>query len=86
MTYHILPCIMHIFLPKFLREKEGCALYLGIVITDHGCNNPVYNAHKKWVHVIHGSALHTTKYSMSWEFKVYWRAYIRSDKITVLGY
>ena len=27
--YHVLPCIMHTLLPKFLREKAGCTLYRG---------------------------------------------------------
>ena len=48
--YHILLGIMHIFLPKCFREKLGCALYMGIMITYHGYNNgysnPMYNAHK----------------------------------------
>ena len=38
------------FLPKFLRAKQGCALYMGIMITYHGYNNghnnPMYNVHK----------------------------------------
>ena len=33
--YHILPCIMHTFLPKFLREKYGCAFYTGKMIIYH---------------------------------------------------
>ena len=55
------------FLPKFLRAKQGCALYMGIMITYHGYNNghnnPVCNAHKNMgVHYTQG-ALHTANYS-----------------------
>ena len=46
----ILPRIMHTFVPKFLRAKQGCALYMGIMITYHGYNNghnnPMYNVYK----------------------------------------
>ena len=44
--YHILLCIMHTFLPKFLREKQRYALYMGLMITYHGYHNPTYNEHK----------------------------------------
>ena len=45
-TYCILPCIMCTFLPQILREKEGCTLNMGTMITYHGHNNPIYNAQK----------------------------------------
>ena len=38
------------FLPKFLKEKLGCALYMDIMNTYYGStdgyNNPMYNTHK----------------------------------------
>ena len=34
------------FLPKILREKEECILYVGIIMG-------MYNAHKTWVCIIH---------------------------------
>ena len=53
-----LPRIMCTFLPKFLKEKQGYALYMGIMITYHGhndeYNNPTYNVQKTWMHIIHG--------------------------------
>ena len=27
--HHVSSCIMHSFSPRFLREKQGCALYMG---------------------------------------------------------
>ena len=43
------------FLPRFLREVLGCALYVGIVTIYHGYNNPMYNALKNMVCIIHGN-------------------------------
>ena len=34
-----------VFAP-FFEGKQGCALYVGIMITHHGYKNPMYNAHK----------------------------------------
>lgn len=53
------PVNVHV-LPKSWREKQGCALYVSIMIACHGCNNPRYNVHKNVgahytrEHVIHG--------------------------------
>ena len=49
---------MHTFLPTVLRGKLGCALYTGIVITHHECNDgynyPMCDVHgHSWVHIIH---------------------------------
>ena len=67
------PCIMCTFLPKFLREKQGCTLYMDITITHHGHNNghnnPVCNAHKNvgthctWPNVVNNKnpSLHQDK-------------------------
>ena len=50
---------MCIFWPKFLREKLACALYMmGVTITYHGYNNPVHNAHKTWVRILHEITLY----------------------------
>ena len=37
---------------------------MGITITHHGYNNPMYGAHEMWVCIIiiHGSALYMAKY------------------------
>lgn len=40
--------------PKFLRGKEGCTLYMGTMITHRGHNNPVYNMHRTWACTTHG--------------------------------
>ena len=37
---------------------------MGIMITYNGYNNPVYNAQKMWVRIIHWSTLYTAKYSI----------------------
>lgn len=63
-NYHIWPCVMYTVLPTFLREKYGCALYVGIMMTLRGCDKR-YNAvvcdaykntcaHRTWECMIHG--------------------------------
>ena len=62
-TYCILSCIMSTFLPKFFREKQECALYIGILITYHGYNNGYNNLVYK-LHKTCGCTLYTAKYGM----------------------
>ena len=44
----------HFFCPNFWGEKWGCTLYMHTMITYHWYNNPVYNVHNVWGHIIHG--------------------------------
>ena len=55
-------CLQHIsyfsmhnahFYAQIFEGKIGCTLHMGIMITYHGYNNPLCNAHKMWVSIIH---------------------------------
>ena len=59
----ILLCIMGTFLPKFLREKWGFALYTGIIMD---AIIPCVTHSKPWVHIIHGSALCMQSTAVLW--------------------